>query len=123
MKRIFQQKISSTKKIETKDKLNKINLLSMDSVLGANFRMPLLHMSNRKIRIKETNQRINEVSFGYTFNSSLHTIEVFKEQVKACLKPAFGADTNKHVNKTLLKQDTIVLALVVFYELGNVNPR
>ena len=43
--------------------------------------------------------------------------------MKACLNNAFGADTNKHINKTLMKRDTIVLALVVFYELGNTNPR
>ena len=52
MKRIFQQKISSTKKIETKDKWNQINVLSMEYALGANCRMPLLHMPNRKIWIE-----------------------------------------------------------------------
>ena len=36
------------KKIETKDEWNQINVLSMESVLGDNFCMPLLHMSNRR---------------------------------------------------------------------------
>ena len=43
--------------------------------------------------------------------------------MKACLINAFGADTNKHINKTLMKRDTRVLALAFFYELGNFNPR
>ena len=94
----------------------------MEYVLGANCRMPLLHMSNRKIWIEETNQRINEFSFAYMFYPVLHTKKVFRYQVKACLNNTFGADTNKHINKTLMKRDTRVLALVVFYELGNFNP-
>ena len=58
----------------------------MESVLGDNCHMPLLYMSNRKIWIEETNQPINEVSFGYMFNKTLYTNKDFREQVKACLK-------------------------------------
>ena len=90
----------------------------MESVLGANCRMPLLYMSNRKFWIEETNQRINKFSFGYMFNPTLHTNKLFREQVKACLNNTFGADTNKHINKTLMKRNTRVLALVVFMSLG-----
>ena len=43
--------------------------------------------------------------------------------MKAFLNNTFGADTNKNINKTLLKRNTRVLVLVVFYELGNINPR
>ena len=57
------------------------------------------------------------------FNPALHTNKVFKEQVNACLNNSFGADTNKHINKTLMIRDTRVIALVAFYELGNNNPR
>ena len=81
MKRIFQQKISSTTKIETKDKWNQIHLLSMDSVLGANCRIPLIHMSNRTFWIEETNQRINEFSFAYILNPHLNKNKSFKDQV------------------------------------------
>ena len=74
---IYEKNISAedfiNKKIETKDKWNQINILSMESVLGANCRMPLLHISNRKIWIEKTNQHINEFSFGYMFNPDLHT--------------------------------------------------
>ena len=72
MKIIFQQKISSTTKNETKDKWNQIHLLSMESVLGSNCCIPLIHMSNRKIYIEETNQRINEFSFAYMLNPTLN---------------------------------------------------
>ena len=95
----------------------------MESVLGANFRIPLIHMSKRKFYIEETNERINEFSFAQMFNPSLHTNKVFKEQVKACLSNTFGADTNRHTNKKLMKRNTGVLAVVVHYEHGTINPR
>ena len=75
-------------------------------------------MSNRKICIEETNQRINKFSFAYTLNPTLNKNKAFKEQVKAYLINTFGADTNKHINRTLIKRDTGVLALVVFMSLG-----
>ena len=80
--------------------------------------MPLLHMSNRKIWIKETNERINEFYFAYMLNPKLNKNKAFKDQVKTCLNNTFVADTNKHINKTLMNRDTRVLALVVFYEQG-----
>ena len=55
----------------------------MEYVLGANFRIPLIHMSDRKNWIEETNERINEFSFAYMFIPNLHTNKVFREQVKA----------------------------------------
>ena len=82
----------------------------MESVLGANCRIPLIHMSNIKIYIEETDERIIEFSFAYTFNPNLRTNTVFREQVKACLSNSFGADTITHINKTLMKQNTRVLA-------------
>ena len=82
---IYEKNISAedfiNKKIETKDKWNQINVLSMDSVLGGNFCMPLLHIPNRTYLIEETNQRTNGFSFGYMFNPTLHTNKDFREQV------------------------------------------
>ena len=54
-------------------------------------------------------------------NPKLNKSEAFKDQVRTCLNNTFGADTNKQINKTLMNRDTGVLALVVFYELGNFN--
>ena len=104
--------------IETKYKWNKLNLLNLQSMLGANFRMPLLHMSKSYIWLEETNQRINEFSIGYTMNPILNRNRAFKDQVKVCLKHTFGPDTNSHISKTLQKPNTRVLALVIFYESG-----
>ena len=66
------------KKNETKDKWNQLYLLSMESVLGANCRIPLLHMSKRKVYIEIKNERINEFSFAYMCNPSLFRHKVFK---------------------------------------------
>ena len=114
----FSSEYFINKKNETKDKWNQIHILSMESVLGANCRIPLIHMSNRKNWIEEKNQRINEFSFAYMLNPTLNKNKYFNEQLKACLINTFGAYTNKHINKTLMKQDTRVLALVVFMSLG-----
>ena len=74
------------KTIETKDKWNQINPLDMQSLLGTNCHMPLLHMSKRYIWLEETNQRINEFSIGYMMNPNLNRNRYFKDQVKVCLK-------------------------------------
>ena len=71
----------------------------------------------------QTSQRINEFSFVYMFNPILYTNKVFRDQVKACSKHTFGPDTNKHIHKIWIKQNTRVLELVVFNEPGNIIPR
>ena len=47
------------KKIETKGKWNKLNLIDIQSLLGNNHCLPLSHMAKRFICLEETNQRIN----------------------------------------------------------------
>ena len=84
----------------------------MESVLGANCRIPLIHLSNRKMYIEETNERINEFSFAYMLNPHLNMNKSFKYQARTCLIDTFGADTNRHITKTLMKPNTRVLALV-----------
>ena len=88
----------------------------MQSLLGNNCRMSLLYMSKSYIWIEETNQHINEFSIGYMMNKDLHKNKAFKEQVKGCLKNTFGPSTNIHIGKILLKKNTRVLVLVIFYE-------
>ena len=66
------------KTIETKYKWNQLNILDMPSMLGANCRIPLLHMSKSYIWLEETNQRINEFSIGYTMNPNLNTNKYFR---------------------------------------------
>ena len=57
------------------------------------------------------------------YNPTLHTNKVFKDEVKACLGNTFGADTNKHINNILLKNNTRVIALTVHYEHGTFKTR
>ena len=54
--------------------------------------------------MEETNQLINEFSFGYMVNPTLYKNKSFKDQVKACFKNKFGKDTNKHINSILTKK-------------------
>ena len=103
-------------KIESKDKWNQLNLLGMQYLLGNNCRLPILHMSKSYIWLKELNQRINEFPIGYMMNPNLSNNKAFKEQVKVCLKTTFSTSTLSHINKILLKPDTRVLKLVMFFE-------
>ena len=107
------------KTIELKDKWNQLYLLSMDSVLGVNCCISLLHMSKRNVYIEITNERINEFSFAYMCNPTLFRHKVFKEQVILCLKDTFGADTNKQINVILKRPNTRVIALIINYEHGS----
>ena len=69
--------------------------------VGGQFLYAIITYVKSYIWIEETNQRINEFSFGYMFNPTLFTNKYFKEQVKACLKNTFDPDTNSHINKAL----------------------
>ena len=62
----------------------------MESMLVANFRMPLLHMSKTYIWIEEKNQPINEFSFEYMVNPNLYQNKAFKDKEKACFKNTCG---------------------------------
>ena len=44
----------------------------------ANCRIPLIHMSNRRIYIEETNQNINKFSFAYMLNPHLTLTKLLK---------------------------------------------
>ena len=78
----------------------------MQSMLGDNCRMPLLHLSERYIWFEETNKHINELSIGYMMNPTLYKNRFLKDQVKVCFKHVFGPDTISKINKIL----------VIFYE-------
>ena len=95
----------------------------MESVLGVNCRISLIHMSKRNFYIEETNERMNEFSFAYMCNPTLYRHKVFKEQVKLCLNSTFCADTNKQINVILKRPNTIVIALIVNYEHGSYSTR
>ena len=90
--------------------------MHIKSLLGTNHRLPLAHMAKRYIWLEEKNQRINEFYIGYMMNPNLSINRDFNEQVKICTKTTFGTTTQQHISKILLKPNTRVLALVMFYE-------
>ena len=72
-------------------------------------------MAKSYIWLKETKERINEFSIGYTINPTLSIDKAFKEQLTKCTKNTFGAMTQPRISKILPKK-TRVLALLMFYE-------
>ena len=90
--------------------------MDKQSLLGTNHCLPLSHMAKSYIWLEETNQRINEFSIGYTMNPNLSMNKAFKEKVKVCMKTTFSASTMTHISTILLKPNTRVLALVMFFE-------
>ena len=91
----------------------------MQSLLGANHRLHLLHMAKRFIWIEETKERINKFTIGYMINPTLKINKAFIEQVNKCMKTTFGARTQPHIKITLAKKKTRLLALLMFYETRN----
>ena len=104
------------KRIQTKDKWNQLNLVEIQSLLGTNHRLPLYHMAKSYIWLEEKNKRINEFSIGYTMNQNLNTNKVFREQVKVFMKTTFSESTMTKISRILLKPNTRVLALVMFFQ-------
>ena len=54
-------------------------------------------------------------------NPTLNNNKEFKYQVTKCMRNTFGAITQPHISKSLAKNNTRVLALLMFYETIN-NP-
>ena len=73
-------------------------------------------MAKSYIWLEEKNQRINEFYIGYMMNPNLSMSKVFREQVKVCMKTTFSSSTLTHTSKILLKPNTIVLELVMFFD-------
>ena len=107
------------KTIETKYKWNKLDFIDIQSLLGTNHRLPISHMAKSYIWLEESNQRINELSIVYMMNPNFSVNKAFKDQVKVCLKTTFSTSTLSHISKILLKPDTRVLSLVIFFDNRN----
>ena len=87
------------KTLKTEDKQNQLNLIDIQSLLGANHCLPLSHMANSYIWLEETNKCINQFSIGYTMNPNLIINKTFKEQVKVYMKTTFSTSTMTHISK------------------------
>ena len=82
----------------------------MQPFLGANCRLPLLHMAKSFIFIEKTKERINEFSIGYIINPTFNITKIFKGQVTKFMKATFGTITQPHIRTILAKNNTRVLA-------------
>ena len=91
--------------------------------LGANYFLPLFHTDKRFIWLNETKKLINEFTITYMINSGLNVTKEFREQVEKGMHTAFGEITQLFIKATLLKNNTSVLALTLFYETRAENPK
>ena len=89
--------------------------MDIKSMLGTNHCLTLSRTAKSYIWLEEKNQRINELSIGYMMNPNLSMNKVFREQVTLCMKTTFSLSTMTHNSKKVLKPNTRVLALVVFF--------
>ena len=90
--------------------------MEIQSLLGTNHCLPLSHMAKSYIWLEKTNQRLHELSIGYTMNPNVNMNKVFRDQVKVCMKTTFSTSTMTQISKILLKPNTRVLEFVMFFE-------
>ena len=65
----------------SKDRWEKIDVISLLQLLGVNNCQPLLHMSKIQVYLYTTYKRVSNVSICYMINPTLHINKVFREQV------------------------------------------
>ena len=73
---------NENKTIKNKERWNYYHCMPMISLLGANHRLPLFHMTTRFIWLNVAKQRINEFTIGYMINPGFNVNKTFREQVK-----------------------------------------
>ena len=106
-----------------RDKWNYFHHFLIFPLLGANHRLLLLHMDKSFIRLEETSDRINNFEIEYMINPTLRVNKEFKEQVINCMNNTFGALTQPFIRKKLTKNNTSVLALLMFHETKEKNTK
>ena len=84
MESIFWQLVTRTKKYQTEDKWNQLNLMDIQFLLGTNHYLPLSHMAKSYICIEEKNQRINELSIVYITNEKAHEYDEYPSDTDGC---------------------------------------
>ena len=79
-------------------------------------------MAKSYIWPEDTKERINKFPIEYMINPTLNIKKSLIEQVNKCMKNTFGAITQPNIRTILSKNNTRVLALLMFYETIN-NPK
>ena len=73
--------------------------------------------------VNEAKNHINEFSIGYMIITGLNANKLFIYQVEKCMYNKFGEITQPFIKATLSKNNTSVLALIMFHETISENPK
>ena len=90
--------------------------MPMLSLIGGNHCLPLFHMAKLFIFLNETRQHINKFTIRYMINPGLNVNKSFREQIEKGMYTKFGETKQTLIKSTLAKNNTSVLALIMFYE-------
>ena len=66
-------------------------------IVGVNNRLPILHISKRKVHIYTTGKTINQFAISYMINPSLKFNNAFRKKVEKCLGDYFSIITMETV--------------------------
>ena len=80
-------------------------------------------MSKIMVHIYSIDNSINQFSVVYMINPSLHVNKVIREQVEKLLNSTFYEKTMETIRGCLEKNNTCVIALIMFYENNGVKPK
>ena len=75
------------------------------------------------VHIYAIDDSINQFAIGYMINPSLNINKVLREQTEKCLSATFHEKTMEYIRGCLEKNNTCVIALIIFYENNGVNPK
>ena len=68
------------------------------------------------VYVNTTEERIHKFVIDYIINPTLHVNKVFIYQVEKFLRDTFHKNTMEGIINFMIKNDTCVIALVMFYE-------
>ena len=86
------------------------------SLVGLNNRQPILHMSKIMVCCYSTDESINQFAISYMINPSLKCNKVFRLQFENYLRVSFYDRTMETIKYCLMKKNTCVMELIMFYE-------
>ena len=105
----------------SKDRWEKIDVISLLQLLGVNNCQPLLHMSKIQVYLYTTYKRVKNISIGYMINPTLHINKVFREQVEIFLRSTIHQNTMESIINGMINKDAYVISLLMFYESKTKN--
>ena len=79
-------------------------------------------MSKILVYIYTTEKRMNPFEIVYLMNPVPHVNKVFIKQVEQCLRAKFHQNTMESIKSVMRKEDTCIIALIMFYNIKTKNP-